>query len=145
MKQLVFPCGATYDLRPDEAYPLDGAHIVKNGSMRMVVGGIGCTPPSLPDGRPAPCFFDCLKPGRHSKQQRVFEGVAGNRLGWITTCQGRLHDDGIDVTPPLTGKCPHCEEQRQNEAACRRAARTGAALPDRREFAEQSAGYPAPI
>ena len=135
MKQLVFPCGASYDLRPDEAYPMDGAHVIKDGSMRMIVGGTGCTPPKLPDGSLAPCFFDCIKPGRHSKQQRVYEGPAGDKLGWITTCQGRLHQDGVDVTPRLAGKCPHCEEQRKYETACRRAARLGEPVPDRAAFA----------
>lgn len=139
MRQLVFPCGASYELRNGEAYPLDGAHVNKDGSVRLAVGGTGLTPPKLPNGQPAPCFFDCLKPGRHSKQQRVYEGLDGNKLGWITTCHGRLHEDGVDVTPPLTGKCPHCEEQRGYEAACRRAARSGEPAPDRRAFAEQEA------
>lgn len=135
MRQLVFPCGASYDVRSHQTYPPNGAHVNKDGSIRLVVDGTGLRSPKLPDGQPAPCDFDCLKPGRHSKQQRVYED--GNKLGWITTCHGRLHEDGVDVTPPLTGKCPHCEEQRKYEAACRRAARSGEPSPDRRAFAEQ--------
>jgi hypothetical protein len=137
MKQLVFPCGASYDLRHDELYPLEGAHVTKDGSMRMAVAGTGCTPPKLPDGSHAPCLFDCLKPGRHSKQQRVYEGISGDKLGWMATCHGRLFEDGVDTTPVLTGPCPHCHEQRAYESACRRAARSGNAIPDRREFVDQ--------
>lgn len=137
MKQLVSPCGASYDLRHDETYPLEGAHIAKDGSMRMVVAGSGCTPPKLPDGDLAPCLFDCLRPGRHSKQQRVYEGIGGDKLGWMATCHGRLFEDGVDITPVLTGTCPHCQEQRAYESACRRAARSCAPAPNRREFVEQ--------
>lgn len=139
MRQLVFPCGASYEVRNGEGYPFNGAHVNKDGSIRLVVAGTGLRPPKLPDSPPAPCFFDCLKPGRHSKQQRVYEGVGGNKLGWITTCHGRLHEDGIDVTPPPAGKCPHCEEQRKYEAACRRSARSGEPAPDRGAFAEEEA------
>jgi len=134
MKQLVFPCGARYDLRQNVTFPLAGAHVHKDGSVRMAVAGKGCTPPKLPDGSRASCLFGCLKPGRHAKQQRVFEGVDGDRLGWLATCHGRLYEDGVDVTPPQTGPCQHCQEQRAYVAACRRAARAGKPIPDRMQF-----------
>ena len=46
-RQLVFPCGASYDLR-DEAYPLDGAHVFKDGSMGMIVAGTDARGPIDP-------------------------------------------------------------------------------------------------
>ena len=132
-RQLVFPCGASYDLH-DEAYPLDGAHVFRDGSMSMVVAGTGCTRPDRPSGGTAPCFTDCLKPGRHRKQQRVHEGPSGDKRGWITTCVGRLVEDGIDTTPLPTGSCAHCREQRAYDTAV---AGSGDDLSDRQEFAEQ--------
>ncbi len=137
MKQLVFPCGASFDLRHDGTYPPEGAHVAKDGSVRMGVAGTGFTSPKLPDGSRAPCLFDCLKPGWHSKQQRVYEGTSGDKLGWVATCHGRLFEDGVDTTPLLTGTCPHCQVQRAYESACRQAARSGSPAPDRREFEEQ--------
>ena len=132
-RQLVFPCGASYDLR-DEAYPLDDAHVFKDGSMGMIVAGTGCTRPDRPGGGTAPCFSDCLKPGRHRKQQRVYEGLEGEKRGWITTCVGRLFENGVDTTPLPTGSCAHCREQRAYNAAV---ARPGEFLLTREEFAER--------
>jgi hypothetical protein len=44
---------------------------------------------------------------------------------------------GVDVTPPFKGACPHCHEQLAYAIACRRAARAGEPVPDRRNFVEQ--------
>ena len=106
-------------------------------SCRFLPPHTGCTPAKLPNGSQAPCLFDCLKPGQHSKRQRVYEGIGGDKLGWMATCHGRLFEEGVDITPVLTGTCPQCQEQRAYESTCRRAARSCASAPNRREFVEQ--------
>jgi len=134
MKTLVFACGASYPpLRPDHD-PFDCNHRARDGSVEMGVGAVRCMPPKLPDGQPAPCADYCLKPGRHVREQQVYEG---GELVWITICRARLHEDGVDITPPLVGKCPHCVEQEAYGAACRHAARSGQPVPDRGVFREQ--------
>ena len=47
MKQMVFPCGASYELRNSETYPLNGAHVNKDGSIRLVVDGTGLRSPKI--------------------------------------------------------------------------------------------------
>jgi hypothetical protein len=121
MRQLVFPCGASHEVPTGQAYPFTGAHVSKNGSMLLLVGAAGCAPPKLPDGNRAPCAMYCLKPGRHVKEQLAYES---NELVWIMSCHGRLYEDGIDVTPPLIGRCPHCEKKRKYLAECVRAAKS---------------------
>ena len=134
MRTLVFACGAAYPpLRPGQN-PFDCNHRARDGSVEMSVGAARCMPPKLPDGRPAPCADYCLKPGRHVREQQVYEG---GELVWITICRARLHEDGVDITPPLVGKCPHCVEQKAYGAACRHAARSGQPVPDRGVFREQ--------
>lgn len=64
----------------------------------------------------------------------MYEGLEGDKRGWITTCVGRLLEDGIDTTPLPTGYRAHCREQRAYDAAV---ARPGESLPDRQEFAKQ--------
>ena len=119
MRQLVFPCGAGYEMRPEQKYPFEGAHVATNGSVRLLVGATGCTPPKLPDGNPAPCAMYCLKPGRHVQERPGYEA---GELVIVMSCHGRLFEDGIDVTLPRVGKCPHCEKKRKYLAECVRAA-----------------------
>jgi hypothetical protein len=134
MKTLVFACGASYPpLRPGQN-PFDCNHRAMDGSVEMVVGATKTMPPKLADGRPAPCAGYCLKPGRHVREQEAYEG---SELVWITICRARLYEDGVDITPPLVGKCPHCVEQKAYIAACRRTARSGQPVPDRGVFREQ--------
>ena len=33
------------------------------------------------------------------ERRESYEGLDGYKLGWITICHGRLHNDGVDVTP----------------------------------------------
>jgi len=134
METLVFACGASYPpLCPDQN-PFDCNHRARDGSVEMSVGAARCMPPKLPDGRPAPCADYCLKPGRHVREQQVYEG---GELAWITICRARLHEDEVDITPALVGKCPLCVEQKAYGAACQRAARSGQPVPDREAFREQ--------
>ena len=133
MRALVFSCGASHPL-PIEIDPFERGHRAKNGSLEIVVGAPRCAVPKFADGKPAPCASYCLKPGRHAREQQVYEG---NDLVWITLCQARLHEDAVDVTPPVVGKCPHCVEQKAYIVACRRAARLKQPIPDRSEFGER--------
>ena len=87
-----FSIALTKEMEPDgsDASPVGPAAALPNCD-----AGAGFTSPKLPDGSRAPCLFDCLTLGWHSKQHRVYEGTSGDKLGWVATCHGRLFEDGV--------------------------------------------------
>jgi hypothetical protein len=126
-KRIVFPCGAYY---PVNEWPIDGVHYARDGAVRLMV--YPSTPPyDEKRGQQAHCLFECPTKRRRSEQWGFDEH---GRRGKYVTCHARLVLDGIDITPPAPARCPHCEEQRTYEQACRKAARRGEEVPERERW-----------
>jgi hypothetical protein len=109
---LKYPCGAIHRLKNAETVTnlLRSAHQRRDGSIRLVVQGLGATHPKLADGFAAACLFACGKRGPHRK-------VVISDQGPVVTCHCRVMQEvdgqAVDVTPARAGRCPHCVGRRE--------------------------------
>ena len=126
MKRLVFPCGAHFEVSHDDSLLAD-AHRAKDGAYRIGVYP-GTAPYDHGRQRAALCTTDC--PNRRRKKETAGWGENGLLRSYVS-CHARLFDGESDITPLKPERCPHCEEQRTFEAACRGAAKRKEAAPDR--------------
>ena len=96
MYRLRFACGATYEGIADD--PRIGAsHARKDGALRYAVADTDTDVkrPTLPDGTPARCMFDCPAKARQSGRKRMQcfpldESQTFKRWRYVVTCYGHV-------------------------------------------------------
>ena len=101
MYRLRFACGATYEGIAD--YPRIGAHARKDGALRYAVADTDTDVkrPTLPDGTPARCMFDCPAKARQSGRKRMQCFPAGasssfTRWRYVVTCYGAVEQYEVE-------------------------------------------------